>query len=305
VNTKKIGIAIVAPSGYTFDDAALVQGIARLEAQGHTVHNYFDTTEVFQRFGASDEVRLARLYAAAADPDVQVVMALRGQYGMTRLLPQIDFARMAASGKIFCGYSDFTAFQMALLARTGALSYAGPMFLSDFASGEPVAFTVDDFFSCLTSSTHTIVEQAAGNPVVSTSGTVWGGNLAMLISLIGTPYLPQVDDGILFVEDVNEHPYRVERMLLQMMQGGVLARQKALILGDFSNYKLGPADNGYDFAPMLAYLRATLPCPVLTGLQFGHGRTRVTIPLGAQATLVSDASQFALTISGYPHLGNA
>ena len=305
MNIKKIGIAIVAPSGYTFDDAALAQGIARLEAQGHTVHNYFDTSEVFQRFGGSDEVRLAKLYAAAADPEVQVVMALRGQYGMTRLLPHIDFERMAASSKIFCGYSDFTAFQMALLAKTGALSYAGPMFLSDFASGEPVAFTVDDFFACLTSSSHAIHQEATGNPVLNVSGTVWGGNLAMLASLVGTPYWPQVDGGILFIEDVNEHPYRVERMLLQLMQAGVLARQKALILGDFSAYKLGPADNGYDFNAMLAYLRANLPCPVLTGLQFGHGRTRVTIPFGAQATLASDAAQFTLTASGYPHLGNA
>ncbi len=305
MNTKKFGIAIVAPSGYTFDDAALAQGIARLQVQGHTIHNYFDTAKVFQRFGGTDEARLAQLHAAALDPEVDVVMALRGQYGMTRLLPHIDFERMAASGKIFVGYSDFTAFQMALLARTGAQSYAGPMFLSDFASGDSLAFTVDDFFQCIGSSTHRIAQAASGNPDVNVSGTAWGGNLAMIVSLLGTEYFPQVDDGILFVEDVNEHPYRVERMLLQLMQAGVLARQKALILGDFSAYKLGPNDNGYDFDAMLAYLRATLPCPVLTGLQFGHCRKRVTIPFGSRATLRSDAAHFELTLSGYPTLADA
>jgi muramoyltetrapeptide carboxypeptidase len=305
VITKQIGFAIVAPGGYTFDDAALAQGIARLESQGHVVHNYFDSAKVFQRFGGTDEARLAQLHAAAADPEVQVVMALRGQYGMTRLLPHIDFARMAASGKIFVGYSDFTAFQMALLAKTGALSYAGPMFLSDFASGEPVAFTLDDFFQCLHGRTHRIDQAAGGNPTLNVSGTVWGGNLAMIVSLLGTEYFPQVDGGILFVEDVNEHPYRVERMLLQLMQAGVLGRQKALILGDFSAYKLSPADNGYDFNAMLAYLRATLPCPVLTGLQFGHGRKRVTIPFGAKASLWSDAAHFELAIGGYPTLADA
>jgi len=305
VNTKKIGIAIVAPSGYTFDDAAVAQGVARLEAQGHTVHNYFHSSQVFQRFGGTDQARLAQLHAAAADPQVQVVMALRGQYGMTRLLPQIDFARMAASGKIFVGYSDFTAFHMALLAATGALSYAGPMFLSDFAAAEPLAFTIDDFFSCIGSRTHSIVQHAPGNPALDVDGTVWGGNLAMLVSLLGTPYFPHIDDGILFIEDVNEHPYRVERMLLQLMQAGVLARQKALILGDFSAYKLGPGDNGYDFDAMLAYLRATLPCPVLTGLQFGHCRKRVTIPFGARAALRSDGARFELTVSGYPNLADA
>ncbi|MES2015517.1 MAG: muramoyltetrapeptide carboxypeptidase [Pseudomonadota bacterium] len=305
MNNKKIGIAIVAPSGYTFDDAALARGIARLEAQGHTVHNYFDTGKVFQRFGGTDEARLAQLNAAADDPQVQVVMALRGQYGMTRLLPQIDFARMAASGKIFVGYSDFTAFQMALLAKTGAQSYAGPMFLSDFAADEPLAFTLDDFYSCVSSRTHRIVQPACGNPALAVDGTVWGGNLAMIMSLLGTPYFPHIDNGILFVEDVNEHPYRIERMLLQLMHSGVLARQKALILGDFSAYRLSPADNGYDFDAMLAYLRNTLPCPVLTGLQFGHCRQRVTIPFGASASLHSDATEFALTISGYPTLADA
>ncbi len=305
MNAQKIGIAIVAPSGYSLDDAALRQGVARLEAQGHTVHNYFDTARVFQRFGGTDDDRLAQLYAAADDPDVQVVMALRGQYGLTRLLPHIDFGRMAASGKIFVGFSDFTAFQMALFARTGAISYAGPMFVPDFASGEPVAFTIDDFFSCLASSTHRISQAARGNPSLNVAGTVWGGNLAMLMSLAGTEYFPRIDDGILFVEDVNEHPYRVERMLLQLMHMGVMERQKAVILGDFSSYAITPVDNGYDFDQMVAYLRKTLPCPVLTGLQFGHGRKRVTIPFGAKAQLWSDAVHFELAISGYPTINHA
>jgi muramoyltetrapeptide carboxypeptidase len=305
VNIKKIGIAIVAPSGQTRDEEGFRRGVARLEALGHTVHNYFDLAQVFQRFGGTDAARLAQLDAAAANPDVDVVMALRGSYGLTRLLPRIDFARMAASGKIFVGYSDFTAFQMALHAATGAISYTGPMLMSDFGARETDAFTISDFFGCLTSRTHRITQQAAGNPVVDTSGTIWGGNLAMVLSMVGTPYFPQIDDGILFVEDVNEHPYRVERMVLQLLQAGVLARQKALVLGDFSAYQLAPNDNGYDFEAMLAYLRATLPIPVLTGLQYGHCPTRVTIPFGARARLRSDGAQFELEISGYPSLCDA
>ena len=305
MNPQTIGIAIVAPSGYTLDDGALERGIARLEALGHTVHNYFDTAKVFQRFGGADDGRLAQLYAAADDPDIQVVMALRGQYGMTRLLPHIDFKRMADSGKIFVGFSDFTAFQMALFAKTGTMSYAGPMFLPDFAAADTVAFTVDDFFQCLGGRTHRLSQAVCGNPTLNVAGTAWGGNLAMIMSLMGTEYFPAIDDGILFLEDVNEHPYRVERMLLQLMQAGVLARQKAVILGDFSAYSITAADNGYDFASMVAYLRQTLPCPVLTGLQFGHGRTRVTIPFGAKATLWSDAVHFELTLSGYPTVNNA
>ncbi|MEO7496543.1 MAG: muramoyltetrapeptide carboxypeptidase [Massilia sp.] len=306
MNTPQIGIAIVAPAGaFAPDQSAVEAGIARLEQQGYLIRNYYDDSQRFQRFGGADEVRLRQLNAAAADPDVQVVMALRGSYGLTRLLPHLDFAALAGSGKIFVGFSDMTALHMGLYASTAAISYAGPMFAVDFGPAELVDFTLDNFWHCLAGPTHTITETAAGNPVVDVAGTIWGGNLSMLVSLLGTDYFPQIDKGILFIEDVNEHPYRVERMLLQLMQAGVLARQQAVILGDFSNYKLGALDNGYDFDAMLAYVRATLPLPVLTGLQFGHGRKRVTIPFGAQARLVSDAAGFALTLSDYPTVRHA
>jgi muramoyltetrapeptide carboxypeptidase len=300
VITPHIGIAVVAPGGYAPDPAAVERGIARLQAQGCLVHNYYDPAQVHQRFGATDEARLAQLHAAAADPEVQVVVALRGQYGMTRLLPKIDFEALAASGKIFVGYSDITALHMGLMAKAGAASYAGPMFAGDFGAPDPVEFTLENFWQCLAGPTHTIVEQAAGNPSVEARGTIWGGNLAMLVSLLGTDYFPRIDGGILFIEDIGEHPYRIERMLLQLLQAGVLGRQQALVLGDISGYRLSPADNGYDFAAMLAYLRATLPVPVLTGLSFGHIARRVTIPFGAQALLTSDGEGFRITLSDYP-----
>jgi muramoyltetrapeptide carboxypeptidase len=292
----------VAPSGCVPDPLAVERGIAHLEAAGCRVHNYYDHAAAFQRFGGTDEARLATLYAAAEHPEVDVVMAVRGGYGLTRLMPAIDFERLAAGGKLFVGYSDITALQMGLYAKTGALSYAGPFLASDFGIADPVDFTLADFWSCLAGPTHTIVETAAGNPRVEAAGIIWGGNLAMLNSLLGTEWFPRIDDGILFVEDIAEHPYRVERMLLQLDQAGVLRRQQALVLGDFSGYRLGAMDNGYDFEAMLAYLRKTLPIPVLTGLSFGHIPRRVTIPFGAQATLVSNEQGFRLTMSGYPTL---
>jgi muramoyltetrapeptide carboxypeptidase len=302
VTLKHIGIALVAPGSHAPEPEAITRGIARLQAQGILVHNYYDHDARHQRFGGTDAARLAQLEAAAADPDVQVVMAIRGAYGMTRLLPHIDFARMAASGKIFVGFSDVTAFHMALYAKTGASSYAGPMFAGDFGAAELVDFTLDDFWHCLAGPTHTIAGQGADNPVLEAAGTVWGGNLAMIMSLMCTAYFPRIDDGILYLEDIAEHPYRIERMLLQLTQAGVLARQRAIILGDFSGYRLSPADNGYDFDQMLAYLRQTLPCPVLTGLEFGHIPRRVTIPFGAQGRLVSDGRGWKLTLWDYPTL---
>ena len=294
------GVAIVAPAGYLPDPAANTRAIAYFEARGCRVHNYYDHDRIHQRFGGTDEARLASLYAAADNPEVDIVMAARGGYGLTRLMPAIDFDRLAASGKLFVGYSDITALHMGLYAKTGTLSYAGPFAAVDFGAAEPVAFTRDDFWACLAGPTHTIVEAASGNPRVEASGTVWGGNLAMLVSLLGTEWFPRIDNGILFVEDIAEHPYRVERLLLQLMQAGVLGRQQALVLGDFSGYKLGAMDNGYDFAAMLAYLRATLPIPVITGLSFGHIPRRVTIPFGAQGILVSNDEGFRLTLGDYP-----
>lgn len=300
MTTTRLGIALVAPGGYAPDPDAIPRGIARLEAQGILVHNYYRHEARHQRFGATDAERLAQLEDAAADPDVQVVMAIRGAYGMTRLLPDIDFERMAASRKIFVGYSDVTVFHMGLYAKTGALSYAGPMFASDFGAPELDAFTLDDFLRCLAGPTHTVAGHGAANPRLDVTGTVWGGNLAMTMSVVGTPYFPQIDGGILFLEDIAEHPFRVERMLLHLMHTGVLARQRAVVLGDFSGYRLGPADNGYDFDAMLAYLRATLPVPILTGLEFGHIARHVTIPFGAQGHLVSDGERWTLTLSDYP-----
>ena len=301
------GIAIIAPAGRPQDDSVLPRGLRRLQERGFIVHDYYDPAQAFQRFGASDEGRLAQLEASIADPDVQLILAMRGQYGITRLLPRVDFEALAASGKILCGFSDITALHMGLMAKTGAMSYAGPMFSGDFCAEELVDFTIDDFFACLAGPAHVVHGGggdggAADNPQVEVSGTVWGGNLSMLVSLLGTEYFPRIEGGILFIEDTNEHPYRIERMLLQLLQAGVLGRQQALVMGEISNFRLSPADHGYDFASMLAWLRGALPLPVLTGLPFGHGRSRATIPFGATGRLVSGGGAFTLSMHGYPTL---
>ena len=306
MNTNKIGIAIVAPGGAAPDAGALHAGIARLEQQGFLVHNYYDDDKQHLRFGGTDAARLAQLGAAAADPEVRIVIALRGSYGMSRLLPAIDFAAMADSGKLFVGYSDFTAFQMALMKRTGRISFAGPMMCDDFVRAEPEAYTLEQFWDCLRGPEHRVrgevAEGRADNPVLDVGGRLWGGNLAMMVSLLGTPYFHALDDGIVFIEDIAEHPYRIERMVLQLWYAGALDGQRALVLGDFSGYKLGALENGYDFETMLAYLRERLPLPVLTGLPFGHIKRRATLPYGGAARLVSDARGFDLTIRDYPTL---
>ncbi|MFC5475258.1 muramoyltetrapeptide carboxypeptidase [Paraherbaspirillum soli] len=291
----QIGVALIAPGGYALDEQALARGIQALRTQGCVVHDYYDHDAKHQRFGGTDAARVEQIYAAIDNPQVQVVLALRGSYGMSRLLPLLDFRRLAASKKLFVGHSDVTAFHLALLAQTGMQSFAGPMLCSDFGDVELSDFTLSHFWQCLQQPEQTVTVSAPNNPEVNVSGMLWGGNLAMLNHLVGTPYLPQIEDGILFLEDIGEHPYRIERMLLQLKYAGILGRQQAILLGDFSNYRLAEHDNGYDFDAMLTYLRAHVSVPILTGLPFGHIRDKLTLPVGAQAHLIADANGFQLT----------
>ncbi|RIX69045.1 LD-carboxypeptidase, partial [Acidovorax cavernicola] len=145
---------------------------------------------------------------------------------------------------------------------------------------------------------------ADGSPAVPDvylqDATLWGGNLAMLASLVGTPYLPDVPGGILFLEDVSEHPYRVERMLTQLLYAGVLGKQQAVVLGQFTGYKLAAHDKGYKLQSVVDWLRTQIQAPVLTNLPFGHVETKVLLPVGAKVSL-SVEGRDALIYWGHTH----
>ena len=133
---------------------------------------------------------------------------------------------------------------------------------------------------------------------------MWGGNLSVLVSLLGTPYWPEVKGGVLFIEDVNEHPFRIERMLTQLLHAGVLARQKAIVFGQFTGIRLAPHDKGYKLATVVAWLRSQLKVPVLTGLPFGHVPTKVLLPVGAKVDLLVEGRD-ALMVWGHSEVGAA
>ena len=221
-------------------------------------------------------------------------MATRGGYGLTRLLDRIDWPRLARSveqGTRWVGYSDMTALQLALLHHTGAGSWAGPAALDDFGRSEEDGgvdeVTRDCFLEAMSGELEAVgFRTEAGFDGLQARGVLWGGNLTMVCSLLGTAHMPLIRGGVLFLEDVNEHPYRVERMLLQLQQAGVLARQKAVLLGAFSGWKASPLDRGYTMKSALAQLRARTPTPLLTGLPFGHVHPKVTLPVGRKVQLV-------------------
>ena len=307
-------IHLIAPSGASLDEKSPLAGIAWLKSQGISVQNPECVQRVHERFAGSDAERLSELNQLVALDPKQIVLAMRGGYGIHRLLSKIEWdaiAKALQGGLQICGHSDFTTFELGLLAKTGAITLSGPMLNYDFGrmdeSGSPIApdeFMWKHFLSavqdrkldCAIHSPQAFLGQATSGTV---TGMLWGGNLTVLASLIGTPYLPSVDQtkgGILFLEDVNEHPYRLERTLVQLLDAGVLSNQAAILLGGFSAYRLYDNDKGYTLERAIEVIRDRLPkaIPILTDLPFGHQANKLTLPVGANATLEFGATGFSL-----------
>ena len=279
------GIGLYAPAGYVVDPAAIARAVSRLEAAGHRVVIDPTASTRWQRFSAPDDERVAAIMRMAEDPRVELAIAVRGGYGASRLLERLDFGAIAAANKRWLGHSDFTAFQLAALAATGMVTFAGPMAAYDFGAPEPSAFTLRHCWALLDAKEHAVECALIGPVDFAAEGTLWGGNLAMVAHLVGTPYLPRIDGGILFLEDIGEQPYRVERMLYQLHNAGILGRQHALLLGEFNGFEPGANDNGYDLAAVVEHARATFGIPIFTGLPFGHCRDKLTLPVGGHCAI--------------------
>lgn len=289
-------LIVFSPSGVVARAPALRRAARRLGAMGFEVELDVAALARHQRFAGDDAVRLAAIHRVA-EAAPAVALASRGGYGLTRLLDDIDWpllARAAGQGTRWVGHSDFTALQLALLAHTGAGSWAGPMALDDFGRADVDGGMDDVTAGCFAEAMGGELEAVgfrteAGFDGLQAQGRLWGGNLSVLCSLIGTRHLPaprQVKGGLLFLEDVNEHPYRVERQLLQLLQAGLLGSQRAVLLGDFGRVRPSPLDRGFRLTSVVQHLRQRLPVPVLTGLPFGHVPTKLSLPVGRKATLV-------------------
>jgi muramoyltetrapeptide carboxypeptidase len=298
MTVRRWEIGIFAPAGYATDRAAIDRAAACLEALGHRVHVDPGCTARWQRFAGTDDERLAALWRMADDPRIELAIALRGGYGWSRLLDRIDFAALARSGKRWMGHSDFTAFQLAALAAAGMVTFAGPMAAYDFGAGTASPFALRHCWELLDANQHA-VDCALDGPDLDAQGVLWGGNLSLLAHLAGSRHLPVVAGGILFLEDVGEAPYRIERLLHQLHFCGVLDAQRAIVLGTFNGFEAGPDENGYDLAAVVAHLRALVDVPVYTGLPFGHVRDKLTLPVGGRVHLVVRGGRAQLALSDY------
>jgi muramoyltetrapeptide carboxypeptidase len=238
---------------------------------------------------APDAVRLADVHTAFGDPQFDAVLALRGGSGCIRLLDGIDLGLLAHTRKLLIGYSDLTVLH-ALRGQAGIPSLHAPMPASDWGLPGAEADT-EALFTRLASGWKTgdLVGRAAPHALSHggrARGRLVGGNLAMFCALLGTPYLPDVDGALLFIEDISEEPYRVDRMLSQLRLSGVFGRIAGLLVGSFSGAESPDA--------VLADHLPKLRCPVLAGWPAGHGQPNRPLPLGVMAEMDAAAGTLVL-----------
>jgi muramoyltetrapeptide carboxypeptidase len=297
-------IALVAPAGplLEHDDLTRAQALCRaldyepvLAPHAGARHGYFAGT---------DEERLDDLNAALRDPAIDAVWCIRGGYGVTRILDRVDFGALGRRPRAVIGYSDVSALLAGVAARAGVVAFHAPT-----ARAPMPAFTRRHF-------TRVLAEPRPGgvleplplpadvlvpqeNRVVTirggaAEGPLAGGNLTLLQCLVGTPYFPVLDGALLFLEDVNEDLYRVDRMLGHLRMVGAFAGLRGVLVGRFTGLKRHTGDGAFGLGEVLAHYFGPLGIPVAHGLPIGHIDDQWTLPIGVRARFDADAGSLTL-----------
>ncbi|MNF80199.1 putative murein peptide carboxypeptidase [compost metagenome] len=279
-------IAIIAPAGPAQLDT--LKAIQWFEARGYQCRIYPGVTEVQGYLAGSDATRLADLHAAFAADDVDAIICLRGGYGSIRLLEGLDYGLLRKHPKPFVGYSDISALHSAIARHAGFVTFHGAMLKSELLAHKQ-APSVSSLFELLSGRLKSgdRLEHPQSHPlstIVSgaASGRLMGGNLAMLCATLCTPAELECRDGILFIEDVNEPLYRIDRLLTQLRLAGKFEGLRGVLVGDFAGLTLQA------LTPLLREMFEPLQIPVLAGWRSGHCDPNITLPLGAQVYLDAD-----------------
>jgi len=287
-------VALIAPAGPLASAAELDVAIARVEALGLRA---VPGDRVLARRGylaGTDAERAADLNAALRDPDVRGIFAVRGGYGTTRLLDLVDYDALRADPKVLLGYSDLTALLGACSARAGVVTFHGPVVaLSPFGPDE-IGWLRRAVLSDAPVGTLAAPEGRALVPGRA-RGRLAGGNLSLMAALVGTPYAIDCAGAIVFLEEIDEAPYRIDRMATQLRASGALRGCAGIVLGTFAGCDPGEdAEPERRLAHVLADRFGDLGVPVLSGAPIGHDGDQWTLPVGAFATL--DAGDGTLAV---------
>jgi muramoyltetrapeptide carboxypeptidase len=255
-------------------------------------------------FAAPDADRLADLNAAFRDPAIDAVWCIRGGYGVTRILDGVDFEALARQPRPVIGYSDITALLSAVVRRAGVVAFHAPT-----ARAEMPAFSRRHFAQVLAGASAAGLLEPLPPPVDVlvpqtnriapirggvAEGPLAGGNLSLLQCLVGTPYFPDLDGALLFIEDVNEDLYRIDRMLSHLRLAGALARLAGVLVGRFTGLKRHMNDGALGVDVVLDHYFGPLGIPVAHGVPIGHIDDQWTIPLGVRARFDADAGSLTL-----------
>ncbi|WP_432754664.1 S66 peptidase family protein [Pseudomonas sp. WMBT8] len=285
-------IGLIAPAG----PAALDVDKAGqwMRARGYELRIFSGVYERDGYLAGSDKVRLRDLHAAFADPEIDAIFCLRGGYGTPRLLDSVDFALLAANPKPFVGYSDITALHLAISRYAGFVTFHGPMLNADLL-GDKQQPTESSLFSLLRGrlGAGSVLAHPVAYPLTTVEpgiacGRLLGGNLSMIAAVMGTPFELDADGIILFIEDVNEPIYRIDRLLTHLRLAGKLAQVRGVLVGDVA---------GVDSVALERLLKQTFQpfcVPVLSGWRSGHCDPNLTLPMGALVRL--DAGEQRLVL---------
>jgi muramoyltetrapeptide carboxypeptidase len=283
---RTAGISVVAPASFARKER-MDAGAERLRALGF-VPNFMPNAQVRGPlfFAGTPEQRVADLHAAFADPESQLVMCMRGGYGSNHLLRHIDLEVMRAHPKPFFAYSDLTGLQLHLLDLIGLPAFHGPMLAADFYLEDGVH--LDSFFAALEGGSYSV---GAGQGLRalragSASGILYGGCLSILVALLGTPWEPQTEGKVLFIEDVGAKPYQIDRMLWQLLMAGKLEGVTGIVFGEMLDCASPGAEPGL-LEKVIESSLADFRGPIAFGLRSGHvSRNNVTLTFGVNAELV-------------------
>jgi len=297
-------VGLVTPASNVPEDQELHIAMDLVRSLGFIAKpsaNLFSRT---QYLAGTDKQRADDLNAMFADPEVDAIFCVRGGYGSGRLLRYLDYDMIAANPKVILGYSDITAILNAIYLRTGLITFHGPI-----AGGNFSDYTYDQYNRVLVEPTSTteignppVFETRPGvvdwenrlTPIVSGSaeGHLVGGNLSLVVTLLGTPFEPNFDGAILFLEDVSEPPYSVDRMLTHLWMTGKLERVAGIVLGKFTDDDYD--SNTFSMEQVIRDRFEPLGIPTLRGTMIGHIEDKTVVPIGIQARLDVDAGTLTL-----------
>ncbi|NJB85688.1 muramoyltetrapeptide carboxypeptidase [Lewinella marina] len=290
-------IGLITPASY-LDDDGLERAVTQIESLGLLVKlgRYVRAERGF--LAGTDAERLGDLHAMFGDPQVSAVWCARGGYGSGRLLPEVNFNLIRRNPKILIGYSDITALLNAITRETGMITYHGPVGSSEFTD-----FTERHLRMAIWEGEEwqpIVPAEGSGDPYIihpgQASGALWGGNLSLLAAMVGTDFVPPVEGNLLFIEEVGEKPYRIDRMLTQLRQAWKLSSAAGIILGNFNDCEADAGDRSLTLKETLTDRLGDLGIPVAYGMPIGHVKDMCTLPVGGRATF--DALDLKLTVQG-------